>query len=446
MIDRNDACWEKLCSLIVAIYGKDDSESYIKRIMPKMKRGNIELNLAILGKSKLEFEWVDAESNTAPFSMVAKEINRTHQYNVRIIASIRNEVYKNIVSKGMEINKTVSDFGVTISWEQKGGDIRKHPLLQMLEYSLPAFEIFQGIHAGEKEVLTVESVDKHAYLIIAHHHFEQLQTLIGLLDDSRNDIYVHVDKKSKDFRRDMIKTHNAGLYMIDRISVAWGGYSMVRCEMNLLKAAAPKHYRYYHLLSGDDLPLKTQDEIHDFFNANAGKCYIWCELMNENIEDRVRYFHLLRDYIGRTPKKRLLKLVERISLRLQREFGVHRVYYMPMYKGSQWFSISDCIVRYVLAQEKVIRKQFRFTHCADETFLHSVVMASPYRDSIINDDLRAIDWKRGIPYIYREDDVEKLLASDKLFARKFSCEVDKDVINRVREFIGGADTEVWACV
>lgn len=196
VFDRNDACWEKLCSLIAAIYGKDDSESYIKRIMPKMKRGNIELNLTILGKSRLEFEWVDAESNTAPFSMVAKEIvslyrklrpvdntiyifvdelelslkknkeyqrdvtlirdlilaieslneiNRTHQYNVRIIASIRNEVYKNIVSKGMEINKTVLDFGVTISWEQKGGDIRKHPLLQMLEKRIRYSEKQQGI-------------------------------------------------------------------------------------------------------------------------------------------------------------------------------------------------------------------------------------------------------------------------------------------------------------
>ena len=38
---------------------------------------------------------------------------------------------------------------------------------------------------------------KHAYMIIAHTNFQQLQTLIDLLDDERNDIYLHIDKKAK---------------------------------------------------------------------------------------------------------------------------------------------------------------------------------------------------------------------------------------------------------
>lgn len=35
----------------------------------------------------------------------------------------------------------------------------------------------------------------HAYLIIAHNEFEVLQKLVGALDDPRNDIYIHFDKK-----------------------------------------------------------------------------------------------------------------------------------------------------------------------------------------------------------------------------------------------------------
>ena len=38
---------------------------------------------------------------------------------------------------------------------------------------------------------------RHAYLILAHHHFGQLRKLISLLDDPRNDIYVHVDRKAE---------------------------------------------------------------------------------------------------------------------------------------------------------------------------------------------------------------------------------------------------------
>lgn len=40
-------------------------------------------------------------------------------------------------------------------------------------------------------------VMKHAYLIIAHSNLKQLQQLLLLLDDPRNDIYIHIDKKSK---------------------------------------------------------------------------------------------------------------------------------------------------------------------------------------------------------------------------------------------------------
>lgn len=73
------------------------------------------------------------------------EINRIHKYNVHIIAAIRNEVYKNIISKGMEINKVILDFGVTISWEQKGGNIRNHPLLKMLEKRIHYSEKLAGL-------------------------------------------------------------------------------------------------------------------------------------------------------------------------------------------------------------------------------------------------------------------------------------------------------------
>lgn len=36
---------------------------------------------------------------------------------------------------------------------------------------------------------------KHAYLIIAHTNWAQLQKLIYVLDDIRNDIYLHIDLK-----------------------------------------------------------------------------------------------------------------------------------------------------------------------------------------------------------------------------------------------------------
>lgn len=38
-------------------------------------------------------------------------------------------------------------------------------------------------------------MQKHAYMIIAHNEFDLLEILVRLLDDPRNDIYVHIDAK-----------------------------------------------------------------------------------------------------------------------------------------------------------------------------------------------------------------------------------------------------------
>lgn len=36
---------------------------------------------------------------------------------------------------------------------------------------------------------------KHAYCILAHNNWEQLQLLLNCIDDDRNDIYLHIDVK-----------------------------------------------------------------------------------------------------------------------------------------------------------------------------------------------------------------------------------------------------------
>ena len=38
---------------------------------------------------------------------------------------------------------------------------------------------------------------KHAYLIIANRNPNQLKMLLSVLDDSRNDIYLYIDNKSR---------------------------------------------------------------------------------------------------------------------------------------------------------------------------------------------------------------------------------------------------------
>lgn len=54
------------------------------------------------------------------------------------------------------------------------------------------------------------------------------------------------------------------------------------------------------------------------------------------------------------------------------------------------------------------------------------------------DNMRIVDWKRGSngsPYIFREEDYDELINSGVLFARKFSEDVDKDVIKKIVDYV-----------
>lgn len=116
---------------------------------------------------------------------------------------------------------------------------------------------------------------KHAYLILCHTDLPLLHTLVSLLDDSRNDIFIHIDKKATYSGTD-ITVKNAGLYILgQKIDARWGDYSLVQAELLLFEAAHSKgNYAYYHLLSGADLPLKSQDYIHKWCNTHSGIEYI----------------------------------------------------------------------------------------------------------------------------------------------------------------------------
>ena len=142
---------------------------------------------------------------------------------------------------------------------------------------------------------------RHAYLILAHTNFGQLRKLLELLDDPRNDIFVDVDAKA-DFNPESFDgaCKASGLTFLDhRIKVSWGGVSIMRAELRLLKkATATAKYDYYHLISGMDLPIKSQDTIHDFFDAHSGREFLSLWKLSSRTEMRLRHYTLFPDGAG----------------------------------------------------------------------------------------------------------------------------------------------------
>ena len=286
------------------------------------------------------------------------------------------------------------------------------------------------------------TANKHAYLILYHKNSSQLIRLLQVLDDERNDIYIHADKKTKDFPTEKIQSavRQACLFFTKRVSVAWGGFSLVRATLILLhKATNNGKYAYYHLLSGQDLPIKTQDDIHDFFRNHADKEFIQvrsCAKDDNARKERLAYYRFFRE---RAQKARsfswLFNRADSISLRMQKKLKINRIRGIEekIHCGSEWFSISHAFAEYLLRQEKWIKKHFRWTSCSDEVFVQTIAMNSRFQPAL-HHHMRLVDWKRGDgahPYVFRAHDFDLLKDSDCLFARKFDEEADPEIIDRV---------------
>ena len=169
---------------------------------------------------------------------------------------------------------------------------------------------------------------KHAYLIMAYNNPNQLTKLLKLIDDPRNDIFLHIDSKSSLSPDSFSKcVDSSNIYCVTQIPVYWADYSQVEAEYILLKAAlnSDASYSYYHLLSGMDLPIKTQDEIHAYFD-NTDKEYLGIV----PIESDYTRSHIKYDYsFLKSPKYRaslMWKVFGKISIKCQQLFRVDKTY------------------------------------------------------------------------------------------------------------------------
>lgn len=109
--------------------------------------------------------------------------------------------------------------------------------------------------------------------------------------------------------------------------------------------------------------------------------------------------------------------------------------------GANWVSITHSLTKYIIEQKNLIKKLFEKTLCCDEFFVQTLVWNSKYRENVYSFEedyfacLRLIDWKRGNPYVWRNQDYEELMNAPHLFARKFDENIDQEVIDKIFQTI-----------
>lgn len=276
---------------------------------------------------------------------------------------------------------------------------------------------------------------RHAWLIITHNEFDILQRLVTALDAPFCDIYIHFDKKVRQLPK--IRTHQSRLHILkNRVDVRWGSVSQIRCEFALFQAAAANGpYNYYHIISGTTLPLKPIDEIDRFFAKWKGLNILSGLSKDAPYQENLkihRYNLFLSNYASRYP---LLKAVSQFlwksAIAVQRTLGLEINRSKEYFKASNWLSLTEDSIQYLLSRETDIFRTYRFTFCGDEYFVPTELSDSALKDKLFcyNKYLK-VEMGDANPRILQNADYEELASCDCLFARKFSSD-HLEIVDRI---------------
>lgn len=269
---------------------------------------------------------------------------------------------------------------------------------------------------------------KHAYCIIAHNEPEIFKILVSLIDHPLNDIYVHIDKRVNNIDDFRIETKHSNIqYLNIRRKVYWGDMSILDVEVDLIKKALSNgQYQYFHIISGVDLPIKKQSDIHaicdslyplEFIGVADDAQYPW-------IEERINFYHLFHKSF-RKPNSTRYK-ISKSFVRIQKKLAIKRNAIPFSKMGPNWCSITCDFAKYITEEWDRMRRRYRLTLISDECFFQTCLCKSKQRfsanslESQYDSCKRLIDWNRGNPYTWREVDFIELINSDSFFARKFS--------------------------
>jgi len=104
-------------------------------------------------------------------------------------------------------------------------------------------------------------------------------------------------------------------------------------------------------------------------------------------------------------------------------------------RATWWTITSECaayLVKLIKTHPRV-RRFARYTWAPDEYLIPTLIMNSPFKDTVITENYRYFDWSKGgpNPKILTTSDFEALKNSDKMLARKFDIKIDTSILDMI---------------
>ncbi|MCG0634680.1 beta-1,6-N-acetylglucosaminyltransferase [Lactiplantibacillus plantarum] len=211
----------------------------------------------------------------------------------------------------------------------------------------------------------------YAYIVLAHTDIVMINRLVSRLATT-GDVYVHVDLGSKIDTSEIIIGKNIHV-VTKRVSVHWGGYSVVQATLNAIQCIldAPIEYSKVILVSGQDYPVKSDQYIREFFKKkNYIRGYNISEPIAPSINRVVNHYFfndahfLVKKFFDLVSHSRYLRKDAHINFEGE---------VWDIYEGSQWWALNEDVLVEMMSFLKSDRgrayiHQMKHLHAPDEKF------------------------------------------------------------------------------
>lgn len=293
---------------------------------------------------------------------------------------------------------------------------------------------------------------KIAHIILAHKLPEQLVRIVHKLNNDKADFFIHVDKKTdkKIYKEifDALSGHK-NVHFLKRHKSDWGAFGIVSATLEGIQEvlAQEKQYDYVNLITGQDYPIKSNQQIEKILQENLGKSFVeyfplpskrW-KGENEGMDRLTHWYFTWRgrrtSFTNRKPflSPRMNKwwstIVTALKLRPKPPKDI------KFFGGSAYWTLTQECVEYIdtyARNNHKIMNFFRHIMIPDEIFFQTILLNSDHKEHIVQDNLRYILWSDDPhPEMLQKKHFKELMSTDKLFARKFDMTIDGDVLDMI---------------
>ena len=252
-----------------------------------------------------------------------------------------------------------------------------------------------------------------AFCVLCHKYTPVLEELVRQLDAPGNEVFIHVDGKSRIEDFASLRSHANVRFIEPRTKIYWGGIGMIKSTLRLFTATRSGNFRYIVLISGDTLPLYPAGEIRTSLQKAYAESREFLFTSPDITPDEAGWVRRRRFY---PDKSTVVRRIKHIAMNcFMRSDNPYFDTLPPLKKGSQWIAVTDRFRDYVfdyLAAHPDYYKAFRYSHCADEIFFQTLLCDSPFAGHNTNYSLVYTDWSQpgAHPKTFATSDLPQLTA------------------------------------